>query len=186
MLPKLDRADKFALAGLGVLLAGVAALVYTLCRPAPQAPSTREYLLSVASDPNQSRDARGEAVSRLFANYIRYNADAATVHEVFVGCNWIDETRIYEFEFQSGDGHPIWVKDAGTLFRLDPLAPDGASNWSIYVEFSGMYHSPKDVKRFFDPKADPDTRFRLTQFALRNGGTGRWEVFDATGHHLPK
>ncbi len=186
MLPKLDRADKVALLGLAVVLAGVAALVYSLCRPAPQAPSTREYLLSVASDPNQGRDARGQAVSRLFANYVPHDTDAATVHEVFANCDWIAETRIFEFLFQTGQGHPIWVKQAGTLFRLDPFTPDGASKWGIYVEFSGMPLSSEDVKRFFDPKAEPDPRFRLTQFALRDGRSGEWEVFDATGHHPPK
>jgi hypothetical protein len=186
MTPKFDRADTIALAGLVLLLAALTALLYLLVHRTGEVYDSHEALLAVARDPSQSADARGEAVSRLLACYIHANATAGKVHEVFADCDWIAETTILPIDFQSGDpcGWPIEGRIAGTLFLLEPFAPKGAvSDWRMYVEFSGAYHSPEDVQRFFSPNAEPDNRFSITQYALYNPRVRRWEIIDATGRH---
>jgi hypothetical protein len=149
-------------------------------------PVTRESLVAIACDRGRRPAARGGAVSRLFADHVPPNATAADVRAAFGGCDWIAEANILQFVVQAGDGYPIWEKEAGTVFRLDPFAPEGRSDWGVYVRFSGMGHSPDEVKRFFDPKAEPAPQMRLVEFALRSGRTGKWEVFGATGRHPPK
>lgn len=183
---KFDRADSVALAGLALLLVALTGLLYLCFHRTGEVYESHEALLAVARDPSQTRDARGEAVSRLLASYVHANAKAATVHEVFAGCDWIAETRILPVEFQGGDpcGWPIDLKLGGTLFRLDPFAPEGkVSDWWMYVEFSGSNHSVEDVRRFFSPNAEPDNRFWITQYALFNPRFKRCEIYDATGHH---
>jgi hypothetical protein len=186
MSSKFDRADMVALGGLALLLAALAGLLYLCLHRTGEVYDSHEALLAIARDPSQTRDARGEAVSRLLACYVHANATAATVHEVFIGCDWIAETRILPVECQSGDpcGWPIDVKNGGTLFFLDPFAPEEkVSDWRMYVEFSGYNHSVEDVRHFFSPNAEPDNRFWITQYALFNPRVQRWEIIDATGRH---
>jgi hypothetical protein len=116
MSSKVDRADMVALVGLALLLAAVTAWLYLLLHRTGDVYDSHEALLAVASDPGQTAYARGEAVSHLFACYIRPNADVARVRGVFGGCDWVAETTILPIECQSGDGHPIWVKVGGLCF----------------------------------------------------------------------
>jgi hypothetical protein len=55
----------------------------------------------------------------------------------------------------------------------------------MYARFFPPYRSIQDVRRFFSPKSEPDAAMRLTEFALRDGRSGKWEVFDASGRHPP-
>jgi hypothetical protein len=175
---------------LGALLgsaAGCAALAeWWHFRREPEEHLSRESLLATACDPGQSPDARGKAVFRLFADYLPHDADAATAHEVFGGCDWIAEAQVIELDMQTGDGHPLWVKVGGTLFCLDLFPPaEGRTDWIIYVRFSDPC-SPDDVRRFFSPKAASNPRLRLAESALWNRRTGKQQVFDAVGRHPPK
>jgi hypothetical protein len=147
---------------------------------------TRESLIALASDRSKPADARSEAVMRLFAQYVKAGASASEVREALGGCEWIAETDVYAFEFQTGDGHPLWIRESGTLFRLDLFAPLGKSDWIMYVRFSGSGHSITHVKCFFDPRCEPAPDMRLTDFALRCGRAAQWEVFDARGRHPPR
>jgi hypothetical protein len=184
--PKFDRADMIALAGLLLLLAAVAALLYLLFHRSGEVNDSHEALLAVARDPSQTRDARGEAVSRLLACYVHANANAATVHEVFADCEWISDARITSIGAESGDpcSRPFYAKEAGALFYVEPFAPkEEVSEWRMVVEFSGYNHSLEDVRRFFSPNAEPDNRFWITQLALFNPRVQRWEIVDDTGRH---
>jgi hypothetical protein len=153
-----------------------------LMHPAP----TRESLIALASDGSQPAEARSEAVLRLFAQYVKPGASATEVRQALGAAQWITEAKVYAFEVQSGDGHPLWIRDSGTLFSLDLFAPLGRSDWAMYVRFSGRDHSVTEVKCFFDPRCEPAPEMRLTEFALRWGNVGRWEVFDAAGRHPPR
>jgi hypothetical protein len=172
---------KWAVAGL-LATAGVAAWWFVY--GPSQEPVTHESLLAIACDANQGQDARGEAVFRLFSDHVPANADATTVRQVFADCDWIAESTIFELDFQSGQGHPLWVKQAGTLFRLDLFTLGGPSDWIVYVRLSGSQHSATEVRQFFSPRAASDPGMRLQEFALWNARTGKQEVFNATGRHL--
>jgi hypothetical protein len=183
---KFDRADWIAFAGLVLLLAASSALLYLLSHRTGEVYDSHEALLAIARDPTQTRDARGEAVSRLLACYVHANAGAATVREVFTDCDWLAETTIHPIDSQTGDpcGHPIPVIRGGSLFFLLPFTPKGeASDWCMFVEFSGYNHSPEDVRRFFSPNAEPDSRCSITQLALFNPRVRRWEIIDEKGRH---
>jgi hypothetical protein len=152
----------------------------------PEEPPTREALLAIASDPQRDKDARSKAIFRLFAEHIPPNASASTIRKVFGECEWINETRIVSMDVQTGQGQPLWTVIDGTLFCLDLFTPDDVSDWYIYVRLSDAFHSVDDVRRLFNPKAQPDPKIRLVEFALGNRRTGHQEVFDATGRHPPR
>jgi hypothetical protein len=183
---KFDRADMVALAGLVLLLAALTGLLYLCFHRTGEVYDSHEALLAIASDPSQTRDARGEAVSRLLACYVHANATATTVHEVFTDCDWISDARITSIGAESGDpcSRPFYAKVAGTLFNVEPFAPkEEVSDWRMVVEFSGANHSDGDVRRFFNPNPEPDNRFWITKYALFNPRVRRWEVIDDTGRH---
>jgi hypothetical protein len=108
------------------------------------------------------------------------------MRQVFGDCNWIAEARIFEFSFQSGDGHPIWVERSGSLLRLDLFTKSYRSKWVIYVEFAGYDHTPEGVKRFFEPAGKLIKSMRLTRFALWNLETHQQEIFDESGRHTQR
>jgi hypothetical protein len=187
MSSKFDRADMVALSGLALLLAALAGLLYLCFHRTSDVYDSHEALLAIAGDPGQTADARGEAVFRLFANYIRPNADGARVREVFGDCDWVAEAQIETCDYHGSPSHPLRTREAGSLFSFDLFVPKGkCSDWIIYVRFSGSNHSPEEVLRFFSPNAESDPQLKLTEFALWNYRTRKQEVFDATGRHPPK
>jgi hypothetical protein len=187
MTANFDRADWIALGGLMALLAALAGMLYLLVHRTGEAYDSHEALLAIAGDAGQTADARGEAVFRLFANYLRPNADAARVREVFGDCDWVAEAQVETCDYHGSPSHPLRTREAGSLFAFDLFVPKGkCSDWIIYVRFSGYNHSPEEVRRFFSPNAEPDTQLRITEFALWNYRTRQQEVFDATGRHPPK
>jgi hypothetical protein len=185
----LDRADRIALSGLALLLAGLAGLLYLWLHGTGEVYDSHEALHAMANDSSQTAYARGEAVSRLLACYVHANASASRVHEVFSGCDWIAGARIIAIGAESGDpcSRPFHAKVAGTLFIVEPFAPEEkVSDWRMVVEFSGADHSVEDVRRFFSPNAESDNWFWIKQYALFNPRVRRWEIIDGTGRHLFK
>jgi hypothetical protein len=155
--------------------------------PEPEEHLPLETLRAIVSDPGQSQEAHRKAIIAIFKDYVPPNASATTVRQVFGDCEWIDEVRISQIEATSGEPPVLPAKLGGTFFVLHFLTPDGEnSEWSIWLLFSGAYRSPEGVKRFFSPKAAPDSWQRLAEFAIRDYRTNKWEVFDATGRHPPR
>lgn len=166
-------------------------LVYSLgllflasCRPAGPALETfpkrsLEMLLAVARDTRKETDERGPAMFQIFAEYIPADSSSKTVRGVFGGLDWLAESRVHMFSFQSGR-HPMWVDSDSTLYRVDLFASDSvSSNWLMYIRLSG-HRSEEDLHRFCGPEGDAMEDISLPEFALwkRDGGV---EIIDRTG-----
>jgi len=151
------------------------------CQP-PVQPLTAEELLKIARDTTKTRDERGPAMFRIFADHIPPNSSSNQVREIFDGFDWLSESEVHRFGFQSGV-HPLWIDGKSSLFRVDLFAKDTvSSNWLMYIRLSGGCPEGAELADFFGPKGDAITDATLVEFALwkRDGGI---EIFDAAGRH---
>jgi hypothetical protein len=175
-MKKKTRVLLLAMTILGALLAGG----WWFGRELFEATPTHEALVATACDPGQTRQARGKAVCRLFADYVPPNADAATIHEVFGGCDWLGETRIYVYGPSSGDPLPLRVINDGEVFRFD-----FGSDYTIHGRFDRRVDSEEEVRRFFNPTIEPKSPLRLIEFAISDFPNRKVEVFGVASRHPP-
>jgi hypothetical protein len=149
----------------------------------PEEVPSAERLRAVACDPTQGRDARAEAVLKLFAHSVPINSTAEAIREAFADCDWAAEAQIKRLEFLSGDSaSPVRFSTGTSLFAADLFPAKQKPIYRIYFKLSGECRSLEDAQRFFNPQAKPDPKVRLTELILDNWHKGKEEIIDSTGY----
>jgi hypothetical protein len=186
MLPRLNHIRTNIFAGFVVLLVGMTALVYFWSHQAAQAPPTREYLLSVANNPNQGRDARLDAVLGLFAYYTRVGSTSDDLQAILGSGEWLRESAFEGYiGCLSGDDDSVGFTPNTTLFSISLLPASRAPFCRIYFKLSGE-RSDKDARRFFRLDSEPDPKTYLAEWVSHDYRGGRVKIVDSTGRYPPK